>query len=105
MNLIKGESMEKCGEAARRTAIEQAIANSALSGLAPGGFALSLYEQWIAGHWNVDEGVALLKQHHQELEANAESSDGQASPNLIGITDSGRMKQAEADITTLRMAY
>ena len=25
--------------------------------------------------------------------------------NLIGITDSGRMKQAEVDITTLRMAY
>ena|ERR1700693_4113857 len=96
--------MDEDGKVARRAAINQAKTNSALSGLAPSEFALSLFEQWIAGHWNVDEGVALLKQHHQELEAKAAASDGQASPNLIGITDSVRMRQAEVDITTLRMA-
>lgn len=97
--------MEKRGETARRAAIDQAKANSALSGYAPSEYALSVYAQWVAGHWSMDEAVALLVQHHKELEAQAVSSDQHASPNTLGITDGARMKQAEADITTLRMAY
>lgn len=88
----------------RRKAIEQAKANNALSGYAPSAFGQSIFEQWITGHWTTDEAVALVIQHHQEIEKTAASSDNAASPNKLGITDSVRMKHAEADITTLRMA-
>jgi hypothetical protein len=104
MSKAKGKGMREDLMALRRAAVEQAKANSSLSGFIPSEFALSLYEQWIAGSWNVDEGVVLFKQYHQELEAKADLSDGRAPPNLLGITDSARMKQAEADIMTLRMA-
>lgn len=90
--------------ALRRKAIEQAKANNALSGYAPSAFGQSIFEQWIAGHWSTDEAVALLIRHHQESEKSAAASDNGATPNKLGITDSVRMKQAEADITTLRMA-
>ncbi len=90
--------------ALRRKAIEQAKANNALSGFEPSAFGLSIFDQWIVGHWTADEAVSLVIQHHQELEKSAAASDNAASPNKLGITDSARLKQAEADITTLRMA-
>lgn len=96
--------MENQDTAARSVAVDQAKGSSALSGFVPTEFGLSVYEQWIAGRWNVDEAVELLIQHHKELEAKADSTDQLASLNLLGITDSVRMKQAEADITILRMA-
>jgi hypothetical protein len=70
----------------------------------PSEFALSLYVQWVAGDGNTEEGVVLLKQHHQELEVRADSSNGKAPSNMLGITDSARMKQVAADITILLMA-
>lgn len=96
--------MDEYSQTERQTAIDQAKAISDLSGFAPGPFALAIYGQWIAGHWSEDEAIALLVQHHKDLEASAGSSDQLAQPNNLGITDRIRMKQAEADITTLRMA-
>lgn len=88
----------------RREAIERAKTNSALDGFEPSAFGLSVFEQWISGHWTTDEAVTLLIQHHQGLEKNAARTDNTASPNKLGITDHERLHQAEADITTLRMA-
>ncbi|MDO9421068.1 MAG: antitoxin VbhA family protein [Herminiimonas sp.] len=88
----------------RKTAIESAINNNAISGLTPSPFAISIFEQWILGHWTTNEAVELLRQYHIELELTSAQSDLQASPNMLGITDTTRMRQAEADLTTLRMA-
>lgn len=96
--------MDERGQTARQAALDRAKANSFLSGLEPSAFGVSVFAQWIAGHWDADEAVALLIRHHKDLDAKAASSDHLASPNLLGITDSDRMKQAEADIATLRMA-
>lgn len=91
-------------QAARATAVERAKVNSALSGYTPTEYGLSVFEQWIAGHWSVDEAIALLVQHHKEIDASASTSDEQASVNKLSITDSLRLKVAVADITILRMA-
>lgn len=99
-----GEAMSESAIERRRDAISQAKANSALSGFEPSAFGLSVFEQWIAEHWTADEAVALLVAHHQDLEKSVASSDHAASANQLGITDRARMKQAEADITTLRIA-
>jgi hypothetical protein len=96
--------MEKKSETARRAAVEKAKSNSALSGFAPSEFALITFDQWIAGHWTTSEAVALLVKHHKELEIQASTGDQQASPNKLGITDTVRLQQAEADIVILRMA-
>lgn len=88
----------------RRAAVESATASSALSGFFPSLYGLSVYEKWIAGMDDVD-AIALLKAHHRTLEIEqAATSDGKAQENLLGVTDSRRMRIAEADITTLRMA-
>ncbi len=96
--------MDGRSQTARQAALDRAKANSFFSGFEPSPYGLSVFAQWIAGHWNADEAVALLIQHHKDLDAKAASSDQLAPPNLLGITDSDRMKQAEADIATLRMA-
>lgn len=65
---------------------------------------MSVYEKWIAG-MDENEAIVLLKNHHTKLEdEQAAMSDGKANENLLGVTDSLRMRVAEADITTLRMA-
>lgn len=88
--------------ALRRRAIEQALANNALSGFEPSDFGRSIFEQWIAGHWTADEAVALVIQHYkQDFWAD---SDDSAPENNMGLTDSRQLRLAEADITTLRMA-
>ena len=54
---------------------------------------------------DVNEAIVLLKDHHKGLESeHAATSDLKAPKNLLGVTDSRRMRIAEADITTLRMA-
>jgi hypothetical protein len=88
----------------RRVAVKSATASSALSGFFPSQYCMSVYEEWIAG-MDEDEAIALLRVHHQKLEDDqAATSDGKAHGNLLGVTDSRRMRIAEADITTLRMA-
>lgn len=88
----------------RRAAIKSATASSALSGFFPSLYGLSVYEKWIAG-MDENEAIVLLKVHHKKLEdEQASTSDGKAHGNLLGVTDSRRMRIAEADITTLRMA-
>ncbi|UUZ46655.1 antitoxin VbhA family protein [Massilia sp. B-10] len=88
----------------RRAAVESATASSALSGFFPSLYGLSVDERWIAGMDDV-EAIALLKVHHKTLEdEQAATSDGKAQENLLGVTDSRRMRIAEADITTLKMA-
>lgn len=47
--------------------------------------------------------IALLIQHPREIEAKPAHSDLLTPPNNLGIFDSNRTKQAESDITTLRM--
>ncbi|UUZ46649.1 hypothetical protein LP420_22355 [Massilia sp. B-10] len=65
---------------------------------------MAVYEKWIAGMDEID-ATNLLKVHHQQLEAEqAPTSDRKAVENLLGVTDSKRIRIAEADITTLRMA-
>lgn len=96
--------MESSAVATRRNAINSAIANSALSGFHPTEFGKSVYEHWIIGRWTTEEAIALLKKHHIEQAQQNPNSDGQAKPNKMGITDSVRLKQVEADLSTLRMA-
>jgi hypothetical protein len=96
--------MSENNQVTRRTAIDQAIASSGFSCFEPTEFGLSVYEKWIIGQLSVNDAVALLIQYHKELEIQAESSDHQAAPNKLTITDSIRLKQAESDIVTLRMA-
>lgn len=96
--------MEPVNINARRIAIENATANSALSGFIPTSFAASVFEQWISG-LDGNDAVLLLITHHKMLEAaHRTTSDGSADENLLGLTDSAGMRLAEADITTLRMA-
>lgn len=96
--------MNSLNKQSRRTAIENATASSALSGFVPSPYGVSVYEKWIAGLDGI-EAISLLKDHHKKLEAEqGATSDGRAQRNLIGVTDSARMRIAEADITTLRMA-
>lgn len=88
----------------RHAAIKSATANSALSGFFPSMYGMAVYEKWIAGMDEID-ATNLLKVHHQQLEAEqAPTSDRKAVENLLGVTDSKRIRIAEADITTLRMA-
>lgn len=86
----------------RRKAIEQAIGNNRLSGYTPSDFGHSVFEQWINGAWSTDEAVLLVKQHYRENRQ--PDSDNAAAENAMGLTDSGQLHKAEADITTLRMA-
>lgn len=91
-------------ESDRRAAVKSATASSALSGFSPSPYGMSVYEQWIAG-MDENEAIVLLKVHHKNLEVeHAATSDGKARENLLGVTDSRRMRIAEADITTLRIA-
>lgn len=86
----------------RRQAIEQAIANNALSGFEPTDYGHSIFEQWIDGHWTIDEAVALVMQHYRDNPR--PDSDNAAGENRMGLTDSRQLHMAEADITTLRLA-
>ena len=88
----------------RREAINRAVERNAWNDLTPSQFALDVYEQWVDGYLDAEDAMALLLGHHQELERAALTSDHAAAQNKLGITDSGRLRQAEADITTLRMA-
>ena len=88
----------------RRAAVKNATASIALSGLVPSLYGVSVYEKWIDG-MDEKEAIVLLKDHHKTLEdEHVATSDGKAPRNLLGVTDSRRMRVAEADITTLRMA-
>lgn len=88
----------------RRAAVESATANSALSGFFPSLYGMWVYEKWIPGMNEID-AIVLLKVHHKKLEdEQAATSDGKAHGNLLGVTDSRRMRIAEADIKTLRIA-
>lgn len=96
MNNLSGER--------RRAAIKNAMASSALSGFVPSTHGLLMYEKWIEG-LDGNTVVASLKEHHRNMEILPGAvSDGKAKNNLLGLTDSGRLRNAEADITTLRMA-
>jgi hypothetical protein len=65
---------------------------------------MSVHEMWVAGMDEID-AINLLTVHHEVLEVEqAATSDGKAGENLFGVTNSNRMRIAEADITTLRMA-
>jgi hypothetical protein len=86
----------------RSAAIAQAIASTRLSGLEPSATARKVYAAWVAGHCSADEAVALLVQHYREHPV--AQSDGQAQPNKLALTDRRQLKEAEADIATLRMA-
>ena len=91
-------------ETDRRAAVKSAVAISALSGFVPSPYGMSVYEKWIGGI-DIDDAIVLLKDHHKKLEdEQATTSDGRARRNLLGVTDSQRMRNAEADITTLRAA-
>lgn len=91
-------------ESNRRAAVKSATASSALSGFIPSQYGMSVYEKWIAG-MDENEAIVLLKDHHKALEIeHAATSDLKAPKNLLGVTDSRRMRIAEADITTMRMA-
>lgn len=89
----------------RQNAIKKANESSFLSGFEPSEFGMSVYEKWIAGELDVSSSIVLLIEYHKSLEiAPGSSSDQKALPNKLGITDLARLKVAEADITTLRMA-
>ncbi len=101
---LGGANMNSTIESDRRAAVKSATTSSALSGFFPSLYALSVYEKWIAG-MDENDAIVLLKVHHKKLEdEQAATSDGKAYENLLGVTDSRRMRIAEADITTLRMA-
>jgi hypothetical protein len=96
--------MDNFIEERRRAAIKNAMASSALSGFVPSAHGLLMYEKWIEG-LDGNSIVAILKEHHRNMEsAPGVVSDGKAKQNLLGLTDSGRLRNAEADITTFRMA-
>ena len=96
--------MNSTTESNRREAVKSAIAISALSSFIPSPYGISIYEKWISGI-DTDEAIVLLKEHHKKLEEEqAATNDGKARRNLLGVTDSLRMRKAEADITTLRAA-
>jgi hypothetical protein len=86
----------------RSAAIDQAIASSRLSGLELSLVARKVYAAWVADHCSTDEAVTLLIQHYREHPV--AQSDGQAQPNKLALTDRRQLKEAEADIATLRMA-
>lgn len=90
------------GAVNRRWAIGQAVASNRIDGLIPSAFGRQLFEQWIAGHWSADEAVQALIEHHKQNPA--PDSDNAAQDNMLQLTDSRQLKQAEADITTVRMA-
>lgn len=92
-------------EARYKKAIDSAIANNRLSGFTPTEFGLAVFELWIARQITVTGAIHLLKQHHATLEKiAAANSDNKAAENLLKITDSKRLKDYEADVTTMRMA-
>lgn len=85
-------------------AIKNALASSALSGFVPSVYGLLMYEKWIEG-LDGNAVVSSLKEHHRKMEIEPDAvSDGKAKKNFLGITDSGRLRNAEADITTFRMS-
>lgn len=89
----------------RQEAIKRAKESSILNGFEPSDFGMSVYEKWIAGELDVSSSIVLLIEHHKGLEmALGSTSDRKASPKKISVTDRARMKVAEADITTLRIA-
>lgn len=88
----------------RRAAIKDAIASGALSGFVPSTHGLLMYEKWVNG-LDGNTVVASLKEHYRKMEmAPGAVSDGKAEMNLLGLTDSGRLRNAETDITTFRIA-
>lgn len=90
--------------AKKENAVRQAIANSGLSGFVPTKFGMFMYAKWVSNECTANEAIALIIKYHKSLENTEPLSDGLASPNKLGITDKNRLKSAEADITTLRMA-
>lgn len=96
--------MNNLSDERRRAAIKSAMASSALSGFVPSPQGLLMYEKWIEG-LDGNSIVAILKEYHRNMErAPGAVSDGKAKQNLLGLTDSARLRNAEADITTIRMA-
>lgn len=88
-----------------RKAVDSAIANNRLDGFTPTDFGLAVFELWATRKITAMGVTEVLKQHHAALEKMlAVSSDHNAPENLLKITDSKRLKDYEADITTMRMA-
>ena len=88
--------------AVRRQAARQALAIHALSDLEPSALGSEVLAQWVDGHWTCDEAVDLVVQHYCAHPCS--DSDHAAQENLLGLTDSRQLQQAEADITILRLA-
>jgi len=92
-------------EARYKKAVDSAIGNNALSGFTPTEFGLAVFELWIARQITATGVIHVLKQHHATLEKMlAADSDHEAQENLLKITDSKRLKDYEADVTTMRLA-
>jgi hypothetical protein len=98
--------MDLADEKARyRKAVDSAIANNRLDGFTPTDFGLAVFELWVARKVTGMAVTEVLQQHHASLEKIlAANSDHNAPENLLKITDSKRLKDYEADITTMRMA-
>lgn len=89
----------------RREAIEGAVASNGLSGFVPSAFGREVFEKWISGEHSTDQAVEAIKAHYRKANADpALDSDFEARANLLQITDSGLLRQFEADVTTIRMA-
>jgi hypothetical protein len=69
---------------------------------APTEYGRSIHGAWARGGLTMATAIALLTAWHKARPA-PEKNDGLAIPNLLGITDSMRWRDAETDLTTLRL--